>query len=798
MKWINRVGKWVAVGSALTAMGAGGAGCLTRPVGSDPPTTKVNFTSTISQQQVDKVDLLFAIDNSASMGDKQEILKDAVPQLLNGLLRPYCVDQNSAHVKDEKTGKDAVADPNSSKELKFGCPAGTEPEFKPVTDMHIGIVSSSLGTMGGDVCPEGGRNNDKAHLLNYVDGGAVPVTPNNFLAWYPSNEENADKVRHPDPAVAVPDFGALQESFQKLVVGVAQNGCGLEAQLESVYRFLIQPDPWESVTVAGGSAVLNGIDTTVLAQRRDFLRPDSLVAIVMLTDEDDSSADPLSVGGQGWAFMNQTFPGSEQARTNNAGSTAPKGTSACATDPGSPDCTSCGFAKTCKPGDPGCEKIKNDPNCVDNKGYYAAGADSLNVRFHRMKERYGIDPQYPLRRYVDGLTKQRVPDRVAEHPIDPSTKAISNYVGAGKCTNPLFAAKLPKDGDDYCNLALGTRSPDLVFFAVVGGVPQDLLHFDPKDSEKSLITADDWVKILGKDPEHFHYEGINIHMKQSVNPRDGVPGPSTQRGENGDLKQDAVGRDYVTNGDDLQYACTFDLPTPRNCANDPSGSCDCKDSNVNPPLCGAQLGTQVRAKAYPTIREFSVVRALGQQGIISSLCPLDLTKGNESEPTYGYNPAVKVIVDRLKNALTTQCLPQQLTRDETTKEVPCLVLAQLGDVSDTCQARGLQKPPAEIESKFREQQRAASGNVANGGVDLSAYPLCVVPQLTVDKGASCKDASDIGWCYVENSDTNQPAGRCPQALLFSEGSGGLSGARFSLQCIQQFQPGQAAGDVSKQ
>ena len=91
-KWTKRSGKWLAGAALLTATGAAGAGCLARPVGTQPPTTKVNFTSTVSQQQVDKVDLLFMIDNSASMGDKQAILADAVPNLLVGLLQPKCVD----------------------------------------------------------------------------------------------------------------------------------------------------------------------------------------------------------------------------------------------------------------------------------------------------------------------------------------------------------------------------------------------------------------------------------------------------------------------------------------------------------------------------------------------------------------------------------------------------------------------------------------------------------------------------------------------------------------------------------
>jgi hypothetical protein len=102
------------------------------------------------------------------------------------------------------------------------------------------------------------------------------------------------------------DVNALVADAEKLVAGVGEAGCGLEAQLESAYRFLIQPDPWVKVTLDQfNQADLGGpgdIDIELLTQRKAFLRPDSLVVVVMLTDEEDSSPDPLSVGGQGWAF----------------------------------------------------------------------------------------------------------------------------------------------------------------------------------------------------------------------------------------------------------------------------------------------------------------------------------------------------------------------------------------------------------------------------------------------------------------------------------------------------------------
>ena len=649
MNWTKRLGKWLVV-SAVVGGTCVSVGCLTRPVGKQPPTTKVNFTSTVTQQQVDKVDLLFMIDNSASMGDKQLILSDAVPNLLKGLLEPSCVDPSGASV-----GK--KADPNGNKGNRFNCPAGSEPEFTPVTDMHIGIISSSLGSFGGDVCPDSGRTNDKARLLNLTAAGPLPTAGgSNFLSWFPTNEANSDAKRHPPPPTpAITDLNKLSADFVELVKGVAQNGCGLEAQLESFYRFLIQPDPWVSVKVVEGTAQadLGGpdeVDVELLKQRADFLREDSLVAIIELTDEDDSSADPLSLGGHGWAFMANQYPGSTVFRGDGKSTTAPRATSACLANPGSPDCASC----ACDPADAFCAKIRLDPECQKNGGYWGPAEDSLNVRFHRMKQRFGVDPQFPIQRYVNGLTKSMVPDRGSEHPTTVSAekgRTIKDYENARTCQNPLFAKNLPRAaGDERCHLERSGRNPGLIFFAVLGGVPNELLHFDPADKERSRMTADDWNAILGRDPANFDFAGIDPHMIASVSPRDGIPPASATRGDNGSAA-DPVGRDWQTGGDDLQFACTFSLPVPRNCvASDPS--CDCGGTK-NPPLCGASGQQQIRAKAYPTLRELMVVRAMGDQGIAGSTCPISVTESKNS-PLYGYNPATAAILDRLRQSLAKE------------------------------------------------------------------------------------------------------------------------------------------------
>lgn len=513
-----------------------------------------------------KVDLLLVVDNSASMGDKSKLLGASLDPLVRKLAA-----------------------------------AG---------DVHLGVITSSLGTMGGDICADGTAQASNARLSTVgADGKPLGSAKAGFLSFGGGGSTNVD--------------GFIADA-QSLVNGVGEKGCGLEAQLESMYRFLVQPDPWASVAVdSNNQSSLQGTDDVLLAQRKAFLRPDSLVVVVMITDEDDSVADPLSVGGQGWAFMSNQFPGSPVFRADGKTTTAPRGTSACAVDPGSPDCTSCGFAATCDSTDASCQKIKNDPNCSKSGGYYGPGEDQLNIRFQRMKERYGVDPQYPIARYVNGLTKSYVPNRDGEHSKTGTT--IDAYKGTATCTNPLFAAALPDPGGELCHLPIGPRGKELVVFALIGGVPESLAGATPS-----------WQKILGTDPGAFNYEGIDTHMIQSASARPGLPPPSATRGDNG---SDPInGREWDTAANDLQYACTFSLPTPRTCTAQDS-SCDCADASRNPPLCAATLGQQVRGKAYPTVREMRVVKALGDRGILGSICP-----GNAAS---GYTGTMTTLADRL-------------------------------------------------------------------------------------------------------------------------------------------------------
>jgi hypothetical protein len=725
------------VTSLVVACSVGG--CLRRDVAAEEPTTKISFSTVVSQPAIDKVDVIVMVDNSSSMADKQRILADAVPDLVRGLVQPRCVD------KKTRAKTNDLSDPLKPEGQQ--CPPGSEPAFTPITDMHIGVITSSLGGMGSTTAcqPEANHHNDdKGHLVARGDKAASIAQTGDlgFLAWYPDVERNQDKARHPDPPVpATGSLAGLSTAFQDLIVGVGQDGCGFEAQLESVYRFLVQPDPWTEIARDGDQATYgpkDHVDVELLRQRAAFLRPDSLVAVVLLSDEDDSSLDPLAFQGTAWRFEERD-------------EVLPLPTAACATDPASPKCTSCEFA----PQADGC----------GGHPFYGPQDTPLNTRFASMKQRFGVDARFPISRYVDAFTKKVVPRRDSEH-------QQGVYTGKGDCTNPLFAAHLPSAaGEELCKLPKGARTPDLVYFAVIGGVPNTLL---PADGDSSSI---DWTKILGKDPAKFDEQGIDPHMIVSTTPRAGLPGPTAA-----DDADPVSGREWTTGGDDLEYACTFDLyalgaggqavPAPHQCA-DGDNLCDCKKGSDAPVCSSTNRMLQTKGKAYPTRRELGLAKELGLQGIVASLCPKQLKVPGDDD--YGYRPAVRAVSDRLEAALTASCVPRPLERDGN-GSVPCLVLATLPEPSteDACKKLGLGVPSADILAQVRD--RAA----IDDGEESRLLPICEVPQVVVPKGTTCRDEDQTnGFCYAESV----PDVKCAQSILFTKPTTKLVGARFSLQCI---------------
>jgi hypothetical protein len=645
------------------------------------------------------------VDNSASMSDKQALLALAVPDLINRLVSPNCVDALTGGLTlGPSTAGSCAAYPNSKL------------EFPAVHDMHIGVVTSSLGSRGGDECPDNQINpvnpalsshdNDRGELI--ARGGvagnptvevsvADAANDSNFLAWYPTNANNpassAPKV--PITTLGAPGVaGTLIGDFTEIIAGVHEHGCGFEAQNEAWYRFLIQPDPFATISLVNNQATLSGIDQTILLQRAAFLRPDSTVAVIVVTDENEEVSNPSAVFRQAWAFENTTFPGS----TNPAG-TAPEGTSECqqpvnpanllATGPNNPNCTSCGYSAVKS-------AINFTTRCPINgmtgtNGYLDPVNDFPNVRFFHQKYRYGVETEYPTARYTRGLSRRTVPDQAHD------TDATGNYVGEqdayANCVNPLFAQNLPTTSTaDLCNLTPGPRTPGQVFYAAIAGVPHQLLQAVPGSADcaagtnpadcpqKSTLTASDWLRITGNDPEHYDFTGADFHMVESLAQRvsgwkpDGAtltantsacPAPTGLPSSAGDGCDPINGREWNNSGQDLQFACIFPLvdstgaPAPKDCTQaNYAGACDCRQGSytANTPLCqvvnGGYTTTQIRGKAYPSVREMVIAHALGTQGVVSSLCPIHPSPvGGPTDPLFGYRPAMSALIARMKSVI---------------------------------------------------------------------------------------------------------------------------------------------------
>lgn len=524
--------------------------------------------------KVEKIDLLLMIDNSTSMADKQDILAQAVPDLVQRLV---------------------------------------ERQDDAVKDLHIGVITSSLGGAGSDTCapgPSGGYNErmeDMAHLV-----ARSPINPSQPLpTWQDKGFLYWDPTQQGVPPGETSTL-ALVDRFASIVRGAGQDGCGFEMSLEAWYRFLVDPKPYARIVPTDCSTGLpadgggcrgpdGSVDETVLLQRKDFLREGSLVVLLMLTDEDD-----CSVSDHGQSFL------ALQAYSGMSPFHLPRATSACATDPASEQCNSCGI--------PGNE---SDPEC--QKGPFAEEEDALNLRCWHQKQRFGMDFLFPVDRYVGALTRPKLDDGT---------------------WNPLFCSEPSADGT-ACSVT--ARDPSRILLAGIVGVPWQLIARDTNDLSKGYLpSADiDWEAVAG-DPAKY-VDPSSPFMRPSVDPRAGVdpvtgevPAPTTST--NGDASR-INGHEWNISGrNDLQYACVFPLPAPRDCTVSPV-FCDCTQPQENP-LCQGPDGSygtkQYRAKAYPAPRILSVMRGLGSRSVVTSICAAEV--GNTASPVFGYRPAVDAIV----------------------------------------------------------------------------------------------------------------------------------------------------------
>jgi hypothetical protein len=583
------------------------AGCarsevdLTVDAGSDTSTdTGTDDGGVTIVTRANKLDLLLVVDNSTNLEVPQDLLAKTLPYLFDRLVHPACVNGLG----------NVVAKTNSPSDP---CPVGQR-EFAPLTDIHVGILTPSLGGHGADICSPASQSwntnqNDAGHLVSRDGNGGMVATyaGKGFLAWDPGQ-----KLSPPGEA----DVAALTGKAQQMVRGVGINGCGYESSLESIYRFLVDPTPYKTISVVDGKATPQGTDDVLLQQRSDFLRPDSAVVALLVTDESDCS---FREGGQYYLAGQGVAPG-------NVPYHLPRGRSECQKDPNDKCCASCAQKPAA-----GCPPNEQDPSCAlgpnDQKN------DPINLRCFDEKRRFGIDFLYPTDRYVNAFTQTSVTDRSGQ--VVPS---------------PLLS---------------GVRASELVVFAAITGVPWQDIAVDPKDLSKGYeqTTEIDWSIVLG-DPSTNTPPGDPL-MIESIAPRTGtnpVVGVDLMPPKSPPLANPINGHERdIKDADDLQYACIYARPTFKAC-NDTTPDCECKASNSDTnPLCqdpdGEYSNIQRYSKALPGVRQLRVVRDLGTQGVVGSICaavPQDDTK-----TTFGYKPAIDAVLRSLRARLELPPDPKQ-------------------------------------------------------------------------------------------------------------------------------------------
>jgi hypothetical protein len=731
---------------------------MTRPVGTTEPHTSNLYVEPIRNEAIDKIDLLFMIDNSASMGDKQKLLAAAVPQLVDRLVVPRCVD--AAGAVQHRT---ALSEP---------CPAGMAPEFQAVKDIHIAVITSSLGVHGAKppvdrngmplppVCASGPRGDDHARLLPSMrpELTLASYAGQGFLAWDPDKE-----LVPPGQA----DAATLGKDFGAMVQAAGEDGCGYEASLESWYRFLIDPEPPLQISVGDKDlSVPSGVDSELLAQRQAFLRPDSLVAIVMLTDENDCSIMDESYGNY---LANSQKP-------------LPHGTSACAKDPNDQCCLPC----TTLAVPAGCTPLADDPACKPAEVPLQTREDHTNLRCMENKRRFGIDFLYPTSRYVGALTQPQVRRRSDGEMVE----------------NPLFAAAPGKP----------RRTKELIYLAGIVGVPWQDIADEASQTGAGLryLTAAElsaksrWDVIVGDSSKN--QKPSDPFMQESEAPRSGtnpVIGVAITPETSTDPRANPInGHEYALgDGGDLQYACTFQLTEPDPC-DDPDGLCDCADPltrDSTDPLCqppggGAASTKQYFGKAYPGLRPLEVLKGIGDSAIVASICPKVLTEG---QPGYGYEPAVDAIVDRLKIALNGRCPPRPLAVEAGGDgQLPCVVVEALeGDDACGCMAKGRSPASEDARAMIVQQLREQKTCDVAGFPKCDSYCFCEIAQARGETLRSCLNdvtaTTEPGYCYVDpfgtpavgNAELVKDCGASKRLIRFVGDNTPTPGATAYIACL---------------
>ncbi len=195
-----------------------------------------NYIDTTLQKDLD---ILFLIDNSPSMSPKQKALAAAIPQFIAK------IDATGAnyHVGITTSDVGSYTAPGTPWSVSLGsCNSfeGDDGALQRVAcNTRTGVTSGALDACN-SLCP---------------DPSFVPVDGKGFI----SKINGVNNIKGADPM-------APQKAFQCMAL-VGDAGCGIEGQLDGAKRALDGHNPMNT----------------------DFLRPNSVLAVIFITDEDDCS-----------------------------------------------------------------------------------------------------------------------------------------------------------------------------------------------------------------------------------------------------------------------------------------------------------------------------------------------------------------------------------------------------------------------------------------------------------------------------------------------------------------------------
>ena len=196
-----------------------------------------------------EVDLLFVVDNSPSMSPKQKALAAGVGALIRKL------DQSAVkyHIGVVSTDVGSTVAPS----MPWGPGVGACDTFTG-DDGLLQIQACTTRTAGT-------ADARSACAAQCPDGKFVPTDSSRYI-WRDGSKTNVPPDVKPDPGSGkLVDYGP--ENAFKCMALIGDGGCGLESPLEATKRAL------------DGRHSENG----------GFLRKDSLLAVIYLTDEDDCS-----------------------------------------------------------------------------------------------------------------------------------------------------------------------------------------------------------------------------------------------------------------------------------------------------------------------------------------------------------------------------------------------------------------------------------------------------------------------------------------------------------------------------